>query len=286
MKLAKEEAVKTVQGLEVAEVHVLTESEYVDLLDNYKKNTIESELKSRIAKVYDDVDNDFVAATGLKKPDDQKTYKYWPSVVKQFKEKAEQAAIEAEALKKNASPDLTKELDSLRKAAQEKDADWKAKYDTLQNELTSKDIKNVLDGSTRGFKLANLPKPVLDTFIESAKTKLSASGKLVEGELVFMDKDGNPRINKETFKPYTAEEMMAIELEPIIDKGKDTSGGGTQPPKLQKDKDGKIDISMVVPTSVRTRLELTKFLVEAGLPLNTPEHATAYDKYSANLPGI
>jgi hypothetical protein len=286
MKVLKDKAAEAVQGIEAEEVHIFTPKEHDELLENFKKTTIESELKSRIAKVYDDVDNDFTTATGLKKPDTEKTYKYWPTVAKQFKEKFEQASSEVEKLKKEGSPDLAKELDSLRKAAQEKDAEWKSKVESLQVELTTKDIKNTLDVSAKGFKLSALPKPVLDTFIESAKSKLARSAKIVDGVMVFMDRNGDVITSKETFKPVTAEEMMALELEPIIDKGKEDKGGGTTKPTVQKDKDGKLDISLMVPSSVGNRIELTKFLIESGLPLNTPEHKVAYEKYSATLPSI
>lgn len=283
-KYSKEEALKVVQGSEASEIFIHTPEEQASLLENFKKTTIEQELKSRIAKVYDDVDADFTTATGLKKPDDQKTYRYWPELTKQLKEKADKAEAEVEKLKAGGSPDLQKEIEALRKASQEKDNEWKGKFDKLQNELTTKDIKNVLDSSTRSFKLANMPKAVLDTFVETAKTKLASTAKMVEGQLVFMDAEGKPRINKETFLPYTAEELMTIELDPIIDKSASNKGGGSEPPKVTKTKDGKVDISVAIPVGVKSKIELTKFLIESGLPLNSAEHAAAFDKYGANLP--
>ncbi|MCK9220209.1 MAG: hypothetical protein M0P47_09195 [Bacteroidales bacterium] len=284
-KYNKEEAIKTIQGLEATEIFVHTPEEQATLLENFKKTTIEQELKSRIAKVYDDVDADFTTITGLQKPADVKTYKYWPEVVKQFKEESETAKKEVEKLKVGGSPDLLKEIEALRKASIEKDNDWKAKYDKMQSDLAQKDVKNILDASTRSLKFANMPKPVLDTFIDNAKSKLAAKGKIVDGQLVFMDADGNPRINKETFKPYTAEELMAIELDPIIDKINQKPGAGTKPPEVKKDKDGKDDIDVAIPVNVQSKLELTKFLIEtAGLPYNTPKFNLAFDKYSKNLP--
>jgi len=283
-KLSKELAAEAIKGIEGEEVYVFSTKEHNELLDNYKKTTIEAELKSRIAKVYDDVDADFTTVTGLKKPDDQKTYKYWPEVAKQLKEKADTAAAEVEKLKTGGSPDLLKEIEALRKASLEKDNEWKAKLAKVETELTVKDIKNTLDASFHDLKLSNLPKPVLDTFIESAKNKLTQSAKIVNGEIVFMDANGEPRMNKETYKPYTASELMAMELEPIVEKGDQHKGGGSAKPGISKDKDGKIDVSLMVPIAVKTRVELTKFLIESGLPNNTEEFFAAYDKYSVNLP--
>lgn len=283
-KLSKEEAVKAIQGIEEPEVIVLTTKEQSELLDNFKKTTIEQELKGRIAKVYDDIDKDFEQITGLKKPDDVKTYKHWPDVAKQLKDQADAAQKELEKVKAGGSPDLKREIEALQKASLEKDAEWRKKIETIQSEVSTRDIKSALDISTRSLKLSNLPKPVVDTFIESAKSKLAATAKMVDGQLIFLDSEGDPRINKETFKPYTAEELMTLELDPIIDKSTTKKGGGTEPPVIKMDKDGKPDIALTIPQTVRSKVELTKFLIEAGMPQNTPEHEVAYNKYSVNLP--
>jgi hypothetical protein len=283
-KLSKELAVAAIQGMEAEEVFVLTPAEHTELLDNYKKTQLDAFERDRVTEIYRGIDRDFLKATGVKIGEGQKTYEFWPDLAKQFKEKADTAAAEVEKLKSTGSPDLLKEIEAIRKASIENENVWKAKVETMQKDLVLKDIKGTLDVSTRDLKLQNLPKPVVDTFIESAKNRLAQSAKIVEGVVVFMDSDGSPKMNKETFKPYTAAELMALELEPIIDKATGNKGGGSEPPRLQRDKDGKLDINMVIPTSVRKRTELTGFLIQAGLPMNTPEHAAAYDKYSVNLP--
>lgn len=283
-KLTKEEAVKAVQGIEEAEVYVFTTKEHGELLDNYKKTQVDAFERDRVTEIYRGIDRDFLKATGVKIPEGQKTYEFWPDVAKQFKEKAELAAAEAEKLKTGGNPDHLKEIESLRKAAIEKDNEQKQRYEALQKEIAVRDIKGHLDSSTRDLKLSNLPKPVIDTFIEAAKTKLASSAKIVDGQIQFIGLDGLPLTNKETFKPFTAAELMALELEPIIEKETGNKGGGSVKPTIVKDKDGKIDISMAIPTSVSTRIELTEFLVKAGLPRGTDEFNTAYDKYSTNLP--
>jgi hypothetical protein len=284
-KFSKDEALKAIQGLESNEVFVHTPEEQATLLDNYKKTTIEQELKNRIAKVYDDVDADFSTITGLQKPIEVKTYKYWPEIVKKFKDETEAAKKEVEKLKVGGSPDLLKEIEALRKASIEKDNEWKAMYEKALSELSQKDVKNALDDSTRSLKLANMPKPVLDTFIDNAKNKLAASGKIIDGQLVFMDSDGNPRINKETFKPFTAEELMTVELDPIIDKTNQNTGAGTKPAEVFTGKDGKKDINIAIPNTVRTKVELMKFLIEtSGIPRGTEQFDLAYAKYSVSLP--
>jgi hypothetical protein len=289
-KLTKEEAVKAIQNIEGEEVLVFTPGEHADVLRNFSLTTVDKELKGRIGRLYAEIDADFESATGIKRPDDNETlenksYKFWPETLKKIKAKAEQAEAEVVKLKtNNGSPDLVKEIEALRKASIEKDNEWKVKMAQVQTELSVKDIKNTLDLSTRDLKLSNLPKPVVDTFIEAAKNKLAAIAKIVNGEVIFMDSDGEPLMNKETYKPYSSAELMAKELEPIIEKGKESKGGGSVKPTIQKDKDGKIDISVIIPTTVRTKSELTNHLISSGLAFNTPDYYAAYDKYSVNLP--
>lgn len=286
-KFKKEEAIKALQGMESDEVFVYTPEEQTTLLENFKNTSIDAFERNRIAEIYNDLDKDFFNATGIQKqkgPDSPKTYKFWPDVAKRLKEEADAAKAEAEKLKAGGSPELTKEIDALRKASIEKDNEWREKYTKLQCSMTQKDIENTLDMARRELKLIDMPRPVVDTFIENVKSKLSASGKMIEGQLIFMDANGNPRINKETFKPYTAEELMRVELDPIIDKTTESKGGGTEPRKVVG-KDGKTEIIVSVPGNVRSKIELSEYLIKtAGLPLNTPDFNTAYDKYGKDLP--
>jgi hypothetical protein len=284
-KFSKEDAIKHIQGLSDSDVFVFTEKEQSEFLENYKKTSMDVFEKTRITELYDGIDKDFEKATGIKLPPDQTTYKFWPEQMKILKEQSGRFESEVAELKtKGGSPELQKEIEALRKASLEKDNEWKSKFEKVNRELIEKDIKSNIEMASKGFKFTILPKTVIDTFIESAKNKLSQSAKFIEGQMIFTDSDGNPRLNKETFKPYTAEELMALELDPIIDKEKKNEGGGTKPPKLQKDKDGKSDINLIVPTTVSNRVELTDYLIKSGLPLNTEEHRVAYEKYSANLP--
>lgn len=285
-KFNKEEAIKALQGMENDEVFVYTPDEQATLLENFKNTSIDAFERNRITEIYNDLDKDFFNATGIQKqkgPDSPKTYKFWPDVAKKLKEEADAAKAEAEKLKAGGSPDLAKEIEALRKASIEKDNEWREKYTKLEGSLAQKDVENTLDMALRGLKFSNMPKTVVDTFIENVKSKLSASGKMIEGKLVFMDSSGNPRINKETFKPYTADELMALELDPIIDKSDSKKGGGTT---FQKSvKDGKVEITVSVPPSVRSKVELTEYLIKtAGIPMNTPDFNAAYDKYGKDLP--
>lgn len=291
-KLAKETAVTTVTNFTGEEIYVFTPDEYNKMLDDYKTTEIESALKARIAKVYGDLDSDFEGVTGRKKPDTEKTYTYWKSVLKELKDKSESTDVqtlraEIEKLKtQGGQMEKVRELEATLKLANEKEGEFKVKIKTLEESLRSKDILNQIEAGLRDFKFQQLAQPVLNTFIDSAKSKLTKTAQFIDNTIVFTDENGNPKINRETMKPYTPAEILAIELEPIIDKGNnDYKGAGSKTkPEIIKGKDGKIDINIIVPPTVKSKTELTQHLIESGLPFNSPEHNAAYEKYAVNLP--
>lgn len=288
MKYVKEDALKALQGSDSSEVFLFTPDEHAQYLDNYKKVEIEKELKGRIAKVYSDIDNDFTEVTGLKRPEDQKTYKYWKEKMKEYKDASESADTsslkeEIARLKKDGNPDMARELEQLRKLSLEREKQWKSEKDALLESMTKKDVMTKLDAALIGVKFSDLPEPVKTTFIESAKSKLIAQSKIINGEVVFVDENGDPLINKETYKPYTATDMMLAQLDPIIDKGHSHKGSGVKP-EVTTGKDGKIDVTVNIPSGIKSKSELTKYLIEvAALPFNTPEHNAAYDKYCVQM---
>lgn len=286
-KLTKDEALKTLQGLEASEVFLMTPEENTSYLENYKKVEIEKELKGRIAKVYDDLDADFAAITGQRKPDTEKTYKYWPGVVKQLKEAAENADADKlrkqidELKKTGASPELMKELEAVRAMSISEKKKYESRIAELEGVMVQKDITVILNEAMRGLQFQKLPQAVLDAYVEKSRSKLMTSAKIVNGELVFHDEKGEPMINQTTYKPYTAAELMARELEPVIESEK-KKGLGSQEPNITK-RDGKIEVTLNVPHTLRSKTELTEFLIKNGLPFNTPEYYAAYDKYQKQL---
>lgn len=290
-KIAKDQAVAVIGAITDDEVYVFTSAEYNKALDDYKTTEIESALKARIAKVYGDLDADFKEVTGLTKPETEKTYAYWKKVIKDYKDKAESTDVtglraEIDRLKtQGGQMEKVRELEATLKLAMEKEAEYKTKISTLETTLKTKDIINQLEAGMHGFKFQQLAQPVLNTFIDSARAKLTKSAQIIDGTIVFIGTDGNPLINRETMKPYTPAEMLTLELDPIMDKGgNDYKGAGSvKKPEITK-KDGKVDINVAIPATVKSKKELTEHLIASGLPFNSPEHNMAYDKYSADLP--
>lgn len=290
-KFKKADALTALGAMTDEEVYVFSPTEYNTTLDTYRNSEIETALKGRTAKMYNDFDADFGEATGLKKPDNEKTYKYWVRMLKEYMEKAENSDAvklhaEIERLKTTGGQaDKVKELEQIIKTYETKTHDADEQIKTLTESLKQKDVANHIESGLRGFKFQKIAEPVIKTFIESAKRNLMAKAKVVDGVIVFVDDKGEPRINRETMKPYTAEELLAVELEPILDKGKEgVTGLGThEKPAIVKDKEGKQDINLIMPANVKTKVELTEYLIKSGLPFNSEEHNVAYDKYSKEL---
>ena len=291
-KLAKEAALAAVQGIADGEVYVFTPDEYNTHLNQFKETEIETALKSRIAKVYGDLDKDFEEVTGKRKPDTEKTYTFWKSVLKEFKDLANSGDVtalkaEIERLKTTGGQgEKVKELEAILTTSKSELETYKGKVTTLEAQIKTQSIMSQIDSGLTGMKFQGLPAPVINTFIDSAKSKLLKVSQVIDGTIVFLDEAGNPRINRETMKPYTPAEILTIELDPIIDKGNNgfKGAGSGKAPEITKDKDGNIDINVIIPPNIRTKTDLTKFLIESGLPFNSKEHNAAYDKYAKTLP--
>jgi hypothetical protein len=272
-KLSKEDIKKLIEGDGAAEYFVFTPEQHEEFLANFKKTSIDSFEQKRVTEIYNDLDKDFFNATGIKRPADQKTYNFWPETMKQLKEKSAQT--------QNANPDITKELEAVRKASLEKDKEWEKKFGDLTASLEKKEVMSILEASIRGFKFTDMPEPVLNNYIETVKSKLASSAKIIGGEVNFF-KDNELLINKQSMKPMTAAELLAAELDPVISKKTEVRGGGTEPPKITK-KDGKIIVTLALDPKVKTKTQLTDFLVKEGIAFNTPEFYAAYEQYGKNL---
>lgn len=75
-----------------------------------------------------------------------------------------------------------------------------------------------------------------------------------------------------------------MRLKPILNEGRTQPGPGLKDKEpLIETKDGKIDVTLILPDTVKTNADLTEFLLKSGLKRNTPEYLAAYGKYVENL---
>jgi hypothetical protein len=286
-KMTKEQALAFVQGSQEAEFIIRTPSEETTFLTNYRNVEIERDMKPKVKEIYDRIDRDVLTSTGIPKNADEKTYDYAVRVLKDFKDQLSNADVkklkeQIEELKKNGGG---VELENVRSAAAKKEKDLTDKIALLNQQLVQREINAHLSQAMTGLKFKEIPKPVLDTYIEATKAKMTARAKMVDGKVVFMKEDGTAELDLATYLPASAETLLREELKDIIDNGIVAKGSGTTPPaNVTKDKDGKTVVSVHVPASIKTQGELTDHLLKAGLVRGSNEFMAAFKQYGSALP--
>lgn len=291
-KITKDKALEVIQGLpDGAEVILRKPEEEETFLKNYKEAEIERDLKSRVGKLYDDIDNDVYEVTGQKKEPREKTYDFIKRVLEDYKAKASDTDAQklkdeiARLKKEGVSGDIVKELENVRASALKEKQTLLDRLTQTELRISQKDVEMALNDGLRDLKFtAGIPKSVLDTYLDVAKRDLISTAKIVEGRVVFTDKEGNTVNDPATYQPMSAQQMLKTKLSDVIDAGHQGQGAGTDPPKTAVDKDGKKYPLVVIPATVKNRRDLTKHLMSLGMATGTADFDGAYAKYGKDLP--
>jgi hypothetical protein len=291
-KLKKDKALELIQGLaDGVEVIIRTPEEESTFLDNYKEAEIERAMKPKVGQIYDRMDADLFEHSGIRKEEREKTYDYAKRIITAMKSKSDNADVkkleaEVERLKKDGpSGDLLRELENVRTSAAKREAEFAAQLQETNAKIARKDIEMSLNDGMRGFKFrTDIPQAVLNNYIETAKSSLATQAKIVDGKIVFTDKDGIAVNDQTTWQPMTAEQMLKQKLTDVIDAGHQGQGAGTDKPRTAKDATGKEYPIMAIPSAVNSRARLTKHLQEAGIASGTKEFDGAYEHYGKDLP--
>jgi hypothetical protein len=293
MGLKKDEALKKINESKDESFEVFTEQEHTTYLDNFAKTEVEKKIGDEISKVHSQYDNDAFEILGERKAGNEKTYNFLKRKLKELKESASGSQVHLDRIKqlendlKNKSGDeqLKKDYEQLRKTYNDDKQTWDAKTQEYIKSQESMQVEIQLDNALPKLKFSDkIPETVRDVMIRAAKAKLLQSGKIVDKQLIFLDKDGATLRNKNNaLNPFTAEEMLTAELKDILGETKVIPGTGVKP-QVVKDKDGKESIPLQVPDSVRTKEELSKYLMSLGLNRNSKEYTLAYKEYGESLP--
>ena len=135
--------------------------------------------------------------------------------------------------------------------------------------------------------MINLPEDAVKALTDQAINHLLSMAQFQEGKLVFVENGVVKRNPHNALNPYTAQELLAESLKNIIDPGIKAEGGPDVSGEIQyeKNKEGKITkVVMLVPDSIKTKEDLSKYLVSQGLLRGTQEYLAAYANYSPALP--
>jgi hypothetical protein len=291
MNYNKAKAIEFLQGQDDAAQFVLrTTAEEVEFTKNLTEVEVEKAIKPRIREIYDQLDQDILVTSGLQKTQGEKSYDYAKRVIKSMKDAAGNADVQAlqaqiESLKKNGNPELLRELESVKAQAIKKEQELIAKLSEKDGEIVGSKIGLDIIEGMKGLKFQQLPLGVLNTYLDTKKRELTSKAKIVEGKVIYLDSNGDHRLNPSTYKPMTAAEILAEELKDIIDAGSGGNGAGTkEPPRIEIDKDGKKKINVSVPPTVKSMADLSEHLNKLGLARGTEEYTLAFNEHAAGLP--
>jgi len=223
-------------------------------ITNRLKTEVDAVIGEKIKEVHDKTDAIVLELLGRKPKDleggkKQKSYDMINEILKEHKELLEKKdllekdpAIEAlkkqvEELQKKGGGELVQKLFDQSKA------DWlKEKEEltnqitTLQGEVATSGFKNQIATAIAGIKFKDGIDESLQTMIKSnAEAELLKNVKSEGGKIIFYDADGKAIVNKTTYEPATAEEVLAnLPFVKAVIGTAETGGGGGAATEIQK----------------------------------------------------
>jgi hypothetical protein len=292
----KTEALKYIETQGDKKFVVRTEEEETVFLTNHAKEVEEKNIGPKIGEVHSRYDEDIFAVTGLKKNPTEKTYDFVKRVMGEFKTKAEKSSVlekEIGDLKKQIADGTgdkktLADLEAVQKAYKELEDTKNKEVNTLKTEHEKFRMKADILSARSGLVFKkNIPEAAINSLVDQVVNDLINVGAYQDNKLVFLE-NGVPKRNPHNaLNPYTANDLLKERLKDVLDAGRKIEGGPDIDKELTKefDKTGKLTkIAMVIPDSVKTKENLSRYLIEAGLLRGTEEYTLAYKEYSANLP--
>ena len=300
MGFSKDDAVKKIQDSGSSEFEVFTKEEHTTYLDNYKKSEVENELRDRVRKVHQNYDEDLFQLTGKRRRTDpeEKTFDFLKAVIGDYKtnetkiaEFETQIGDLKEKIKSNTGDEKLKKdlaeamsnLATVKKLYEEEKETWGKEKGSLESSHQRSGMENILDRALIGIKFKDgISESVVKIVVDSVKNELLETAGIIDGVMIFKDKEGKTLINKDNaMNPFTADEMLRSKLKDIIDEGRVIAGTGVKP-EIKTDKDGNKTINYSPSDSVKTKDDLHKDLSSKGLVQGSEEYNLAWEKYSGD----
>jgi hypothetical protein len=291
----KAEALKYIDTKGESKFIVRTEEEEATFLANHAKKIEEEIIPSKISELHTRYDEDIFAVTGMKKSPTEKTYDFTKRVLNEFKTKAEKSEVlekEIGSLKKQITDGTgdkktLADLEAVQKAYKELEDSKNKEVSNLKSEYDKFKVRAEITSALSGMTFKkNIPESALKALTDQVINDLTEVASYQDGKLVFL-KDGVPMRNSHNaLNPYTAKELLEERMKDIRDTVKRIDGGPDLNREITKEYDkGKLTkIAMIIPDSVKSKEDLSKHLMSAGLLRGTEEYTLAYKEYSASLP--
>ncbi|MBA9078316.1 hypothetical protein [Rufibacter quisquiliarum] len=249
---------------------------------------VESE-RARIAaektsEIYSALDKDIAESSGLTKEPNEKTYDFAKRVIASFKEQygtSDKTIKELqEKLKANASDETLK---AQVEAYQKKEQEWQELLSQKDQVLFEKEVSIDLNKALVGFKpKPGLPESLVNLAIANAKAELVKSAKKNEdGSIVYLDAEGKPILGA-NMQPATGEALLSEKLKEYQDNGHKQTGAGAGGSSSGSDNTG----TVMIPEGLKTKQEVTQFLIKAGVLSGTEQHQALYTEYIKKHPNL
>lgn len=260
---------------------VIDEANYNTFLETERAN-IAPDITSRI---YTGLDNDIAAVAGFGKEGTEKTYDFAKRAVTTYKAKAEQLEAKTKELEKkiaegSTDPTLKAQLETY----QNEKAQWEETRNGYEQKLFEQAVSFEANKGLMGFKVKpGIPESVANTYLATMTDKLIKSAKKTEsGQIIYLDEKGNT-ILKNDMQPADASYILKDWLKDIADVGVQQQGAGTGGSPDTTRADGG---SVVIPESIKSKQEVTQFLMKAGILRGTQEHEKMYADFINKHPNL
>ncbi len=286
----KEEALKKINESDSADFEVFGSEEHKTYLDNFKKSEVDPLVASATKDIHNKYDEQMFEMFGERKAGDEKTYNFLTRKVNDLKELSKSAEPLNQKIKEleqaikddSGNERLKAELQTVRDEYKSEKEKWDLEKDDHSNALNTYKLGNELDKGMIGFEFKkDIPQTVTDTFIAQVKSELLSSAKMVDGVMIFTDKDGKTLVNKDNaLNPFTAKELLTQKLDGILAKSKKVDG----PIKPTKEvKDGKTVTTLPNP-GASTKVEVSDYLKKNGIVQGSEDYNRMFGEFSEGLP--
>lgn len=273
------------------------ESDYGKVfLGNHAQNHWDKNIGKEVGVIHGRWDDDLESATGIKKPEGQKSYSFWKDTISTMKtqldaydpSQLEALTLENKNLKDQGDGHFKGMYDTLRAKREEENTAFESQITELRESQRLGGVKSSLTSSSSKLKFEEaLPKDLVNNFVNSAMGKLQKDAKTLEDGTIVWYKDGAPILNAKTGAKATTDEVLAAELSSVIATSGSGGGGGGG----SEDPSKKKPASVPSITSVTSRIELTaaieENLIAEGLDKRSAEFTEKADKlFSEHSKGL
>ena len=308
--MKKDEVLKILETAKGDESFIVrTEAEEKTFLENYGKQVEEEKVKPEVGKYLKEIDDDLFKITGLRRVTHDENGEWLPAAKRERTSDFLKRVFESHKSNSEKASSLEKEIADLKKQLADGTSDkktladleavqkaYKTLEDTKTQEITElrtqfekyKDESEIVS-ATSGLQFKkNIPETAVKSLVRQVISDLTSIASRQDGKLVFL-KDGVPMRNPHNaLNPYTADDLLKERLKDVLDTGRKIEGGPGIESEVVKEYDkasGKLTkIAMVIPDTVKTKEDLSRFLISQKLLRGSEDYTLAYKEYSANLP--